>query len=85
MPGAPEGLGRIYRTHSSSMLHGTSVDPAVGFEVKAAWETSWCVTVCFKDLFYFKIMCICVSVCETEHMSVEETVRSVGAGVNKHW
>lgn len=27
------------------MLHGTSVDPAVGFEVEAAWGISQCVTV----------------------------------------
>lgn len=32
----PEGLGRVYKPHSSNMLHGTYVDLAVGLEVEAA-------------------------------------------------
>lgn len=34
--GLPEGLGRVYKPHSSSVLHGSSVDLAVGLEVEAA-------------------------------------------------
>ena len=31
-----EGLGRVYKPHSSSMLHGIYVDLAVGLEVETA-------------------------------------------------
>lgn len=32
----PEGLGRVYKPHSSSMLHGSYVVLAVGLEVEDA-------------------------------------------------
>lgn len=66
------------------------MDPAVDFEVEAAMGDlilpSMSLFVCFKDLFCFKITCICLSVYETVRMSVgtfnsEENVRSLGAGV----
>lgn len=44
-----EGLERVCRAHSSGILYGVSVDPAVGFEVEAAMgesHSSWYVTVC---------------------------------------
>lgn len=90
MLGLLEGLERVCRAHSSGILYGVSVNPAVGFEVEAAMGDlifpGMSLFVCFKDLFCFKITYICLSVYETVHMSVgtfssEEDVRFFGAGV----